>query len=103
MSGEKDSLNDNRAFKRFYLRVKEETKVIPHMNNLKHGLSFVNEDYNGYNLSYLSIKYLSEILTAEQFKNLMSDFKMISQLGDDIVQKMFSYYDEKLENTIIKK
>ena len=103
MSGEKDSLNDNRAFKRFYLRVKEETKVIPHMNNLKHGTSFVNEDYNGYNLSYLSIKYLSEILTAEQFKNLMSDFKMISQLGDDIVQKMFSYYDEKLENTIIKK
>ena len=54
MSGEKDSLNDNRAFKRFYLRVKEETKVIPHMNNLKHGTSFVNEDYNGYNLSYLS-------------------------------------------------
>lgn len=103
MSGEKDSLNDNRAFKRFYLRVKEETKVIPHMNNLKHGTSFVNEDYNGYNLSYLSIKYLSEILTAEQFKNLMSDFKMISQLGDDIIQKMFSYYDEKLENTIIKK
>lgn len=103
MSGEKDSLNDNSAFKRFYLRVKEETKVIPHMNNLKHGTSFVNEDYNGYNLSYLSIKYLSEILTAEQFKNLMSDFKMISQLGDDIIQKMFSYYDEKLENTIIKK
>ena len=33
----------------------------------------------------------------------MSDFKMISQLGDDIIQKMFSYYDEKLENTIIKK
>ena len=103
MSGEKDSLNDNRAFKRFYLRVKEETKVIPHMNNLKHGTSFVNEDYNGYDLSYLSIKYLSEILTAEQFKNLMSDFKMIRQLGADIIQKMFSYYDEKLEKTIIKK
>lgn len=73
------------------------------MNNLKHGNSFVNEEYNGYDLSYLSIKYLSEVLNAEQFKDLMSDFKKISQLGDDIIQKMFSYYDEKLENTIVEK
>ena len=29
--------------------------------------------------------------------------KKISQLGDDIIQKMFSYYGEKLENKIVKK
>ena len=103
MSGEKDSLNDNSIFKGFYMKVKEETKVIPQMNNLKHGNSFVNDGYNGYDLSYLAIKYLSDILSAKQFKDLMSDFKKISQLGDDIIQKMFSYYDEKLENKIVKK
>lgn len=103
MSGEKDSLNDDCLFKEFYLKVREETKVIPQMNSLEHGNSFVNEDYNGYDLSYLAIRYLSEVLSAEQFKNLMSDFSKISQLGDDIIQKIFSYYDEKLENAIIKK
>ncbi len=103
MSGERDSLNDNGIFKEFYSRIRKETKVIPHMNSLEHGNSFVNENYNGYDLSYLSIKYLSEVLSAEQFKNLMSDFSKISQFGDGIIQKMFSYYDEKLENIIVKK
>ena len=103
MSGEKGSLNDESVFKDFYMKVKESTKVIPQMNTLEHGNSFVNEDYNGYDLSYLSIKYLSEVLSVEQFKNLMSDFKKISQLGNDIIQKMFCYYDEKLENKNVKK
>lgn len=103
MSGEKDSLNDDCLFKEFYLKVREETKVIPQMNSLEHGNSFVNEDYNGYDLSYLAIRYLSEVLSAEQFKDLMSDFSKISQLGDGIIQKIFSYYDEKLENAVIKK
>ena len=103
MSGEKDSLNDDGIFKEFYLKVREETKVIPQMNSLEHGNSFVNEYYNGYDLSYLSIKYLSEVLSAELFKDLMSDFSKISQLGDGIIQKIFSYYEEKLENAIIKK
>ena len=97
MSGEKDSLNDSGVFNDFYLRVREQTKVIPQMNNLKHGNSFINDNYNGYDLSYLSIRYLSEILSIEQFKNLMSDFSTINEFGDNIIQKMFNYYDEKLK------
>ncbi len=103
MSGEKGSLNDDSVFKNFYMKVKEETKVIPQMNTLEHGNSFDNEDYNGYDLSYLSIKYISEVLSAEQFKDLMSDFEKISQLGNNIINNMFSYYDEKLENKIVIK
>lgn len=85
------------------MKVKEATKVIPQMNTLEHGNSFVNEDYNGYDLSYLSIKYISEVLSTEQFKDLMSDFEKISQLGNNIINNMFSYYDEKLENKIVIK
>ncbi len=103
MSGEKVSLNDDSVFKNFYMKVKEATKVIPQMNTLEHGNSFVNEDYNGYDLSYLSIKYISEVLSTEQFKDLMSDFEKISQLGNNIINNMFSYYDEKLENKIVIK
>lgn len=61
------------------------------------------ENYDGYDLSYLSIKYLSEVLSAEQFKDLMSYFSKISPFGDDIIQKMFSYYNTKLENSIVGK
>ena len=103
MSGEKGSLNDDSVFKNFYMKVKETTKVIPQMNTLEHGNSFVNEDYNGYDLSYLSIKYISEVLSTEQFNDLMSDFEKISQLGNNIINNMFSYYDEKLENKIVIK
>lgn len=99
MSGEKDLLNDEDTFNNFYLSVREHTKIIPQMNNLKHGDSFINDNYNGYDLSYLSIRYLSEMLSPEQFKNLMSDFSTINEYGNDIIQKMFGYYDEKIEKT----
>lgn len=102
MSGEKDVLNDDDIFARFYLKVKEETKMIPQMNNLKHGDSFINEQYNGYDLSYLSIKYLSDILSPNQFKDLMFDSISIGKLGNDIVEKMFIHYDKKINKLTIK-
>ena len=97
MSGEKDKIADESAFKKFYLRVKEDTKEIPNLNNLKHGDSFYNNKYNGYDLSYLSIKFLNDTLNQEEFIKLMSDFSNIKKYGDNIVSKMFSYYDQKLD------
>ena len=97
MSGEKDKLVDEDAFKKFFLRVKEDTKEIPNLNDLKHGDSFYNDKYNGYDLSYLSIKYLNDIFNSEKFVKLMSDFPNIKKYGDDIVTNMFSYYNQKLD------
>lgn len=98
MSGEKDKYANEEIFKNFFLKVKENTKTIPNLNDLEHGNSFCNDEYNGYDLSYLSIRYLSEILDSEDFKKLMSDFSNIRKHGNDIVTKMFSYYDKKFEN-----
>ena len=97
MSGEKKKVVDEDAFKKFFLRVKEGTKEIPNLNDLKHGDSFCNDKYNGYDLSYLSIKYLNDVLSPEKFVKLMSDFSNIKKCGDDIVTKMFSYYDQKFD------
>ena len=96
MSGEKDKIVDEDAFKKFFLRVKEDTKEIPNLNDLKHGDSFYNDKYNGYDLSYLSVKYLNDILNPEKFVKLMPNFSKIKKYGDNIVTKMFSYYDQKL-------
>ena len=96
MSGEKDKLNkDNEALKKFYLKVKKDTKVIPRLNDLVHGDSFINNEYNGYNISYLSVKYLSEKLKYSDFKKLMSDFSSIKKYGENISVEMFNYYDKK--------
>ena len=96
MSGEKEKYIDEEKFKYFYLKVKEETKLIPNLNDLVHGDSFCNDKYNGYDLSYLSIKYLNDILNPDEFIKLMSDFSGIKKYGNDIVVNMFNYYDEKV-------
>ena len=95
MSGEKEEYNDKETFKNFYLKVRETTKVIPNLNDLEHGDSFCNGEYNGYDLSYLSIRYLNETLKQEKFIKLMSDFSLIKEFGNNIVSMMFDYYDKK--------
>ena len=97
ISGEKDKYADEEKFKRFYLKVKGNTKIIPNLNNLKHGSSFCNDEYNGYDLSYLSVRYLNEILNSEDFKKLMSDFSTIKEYGNNLIYRMFDYYDLKFE------
>lgn len=94
MSGEKEKYDNEETFKKFYLKVKEDTKSIPNLNDLEHGDSFCNDKYNGYDLSYLSIRYLSETLESEKFIKLMSDFSLIKKMGNDIVNIMFDYYDK---------
>ena len=93
LSGEKDELLDLETFKKYILKVKENTLIVPNLNELKHGDSFCNDNYNGYDLSYLCVRYLSEILTIEEFKCLMSDFNKIKEYGSYIINEMFIYYD----------
>lgn len=93
MSGEKENLLDYNSFKNYYLEVKENTKVFPNLNSIKHGNGFCNDLYNGYDLSYLCIRYLQEILSNDDFKSLMTDFNRILQYGEIILGNMFEYYD----------
>lgn len=96
MSGEKDYLLNLELFKEYYLKVKESTKIYPNLNELEHGNIFYNDDYNGYDLSYLAIRYLSEILTEKEFKNLLGNFDKIKKYGENILNDMFTFYDEKI-------
>ena len=79
LSGEMDELLDIEKFKKFYLKVKNNTLVIPNLNEIEHGTSFCNNNYNGYDLSYLCIRYLREIMTNEEFQDLMSNFSKIKE------------------------
>lgn len=98
LSGEMDELLDIEKFKKFYLKVKNNTLVIPNLNEIEHGTSFFNNNYNGYDLSYLCIRYLREIMTNEEFQDLMSNFSKIKEYGINIVENMFKYYDSIINN-----
>ena len=97
MSGEMNKYEDINEFKNYFLEVKKNTKIIPDMNDLHHGESFKNDNYNGYDLSYLAIKYLYDTHKYEDFISLMSDFSKIKEYGKDIINKSFEYYDSKLK------
>ena len=98
LSGEMDELLDIEKFKKFYLKVKNNTLVIPNLNEIEHGTSFCNNNYNGYDLSYLCIRYLREIMTNEKFQDLMSNFSKIKEYGINIIENMFAYYDSIINN-----
>lgn len=98
MSGENEELLNNDTFSKFYIKVKNSTKIIPNLNEISHGVNFCNENYNGYNLSYLCVRYLNEILNGEEFKKLMKNFKRIENYGENILRDMFEYYDNKIIN-----
>ena len=55
----------------------------------------INDKYNGYHLGYLSIKYLFETLDYDDFKKLPYNIDRIKEYGNDIVIKMFEYFDKK--------
>ena len=99
LSGEYDYLLDEEKFEEYFNKAKESTKVIPDINTLEHGTSFRNDNYDVYTLSYLSIRYLSEILNEEEFYNLMSNFDKIKEYGNTIIEDMFNYYSDKFNKT----
>ncbi len=95
LSGESSSLEDEEVFKSFFEGVKSKTKVLPNLNEISHGTSFCNDDYNGYDLSLLAVHYLREKLTDEEFKSLLGDFDRIHEYGSTILEEMMNYYTEK--------
>lgn len=96
MSGEKDYLKDEKEFKNYFIESKEKNKILPNLSELYHGNSFYNDNYNGYMLSYLSIRYLYEILTEKEFYSLLFDINKVRKIGCDIAEKAIKYFDNKL-------
>ena len=96
MSGEKDYLKDEKEFKEFYIQAKQRNRIIPNLNELWHGNSFYNENYDGYQLSYLSIRYLYEALSEKEFYSLLFDIEKVKEIGCDIAEKAIKYFENKL-------
>ena len=95
LSGENDELLDIERFRNFYINVRKSTKVVPNLHDMVHGNSFYNENYNGYDLSYLCIRYLNEILNEDDFKELIIQIDKIEKYSENLLLNMFEYFDKR--------
>ncbi len=85
----------NTGFNDWFNKVKFNTKMIPNLNNLNHGNDFETNDYSGYKLSLLAVKYLYDKLGFNEFKKIISDNNRIIELGENVIQEAFNFYDKK--------
>ena len=67
-------------------------KNIPNLNELRHGKKFVNDDYNGYVISYLVVKYLIQTRGYDELLAILENKELSKELGDEIVNEMKEYY-----------
>jgi hypothetical protein len=102
-SGEYEDKLSNENFESWFNEIMQTTKTIPNLNELTHGNTFETEYYSGYKLSLLSVKYLFDILSIDEFKNLMHDTQKINEWGNIVVESAFKYYNEKLNIKRIKR
>lgn len=81
-------------FNNWFNKVKHNTKAIPNLNELNHGSGFETNEYSGYNLSLLAVKYLYDQLGVDKFKKLISDNKRIIKFGENVINNAFDFYDK---------
>lgn len=97
LSGQKDDLQDVDNFKTYYLETINSTKILPNLNIINHNQGFVTEDYNGYNLSYLCVKYLFDTKSIEEIRKIVYSYEESIKIGNTILEEMFDYYKNILE------
>lgn len=90
--GQYKEILNKENFKEWFLDVINSTKIKPNLNELKHGSSFKTDDYNGYKLSLLAVKYLFDTLGFEDFKKLMHDVDKIESYGLTVLDDAIEFY-----------
>ena len=65
------------------------------MNEISHGLAFVNDKYDGYIASFISVNYLLETLNNNELLNVIKNKAMIYEIGEDVLNNAIRYYNDK--------
>lgn len=93
-SGENEKILSKESFEIWFNYVLKRNKEIPNLNTLEHGINFETNDYSGYNLSLLSVKYLYETLGHNEFKKLMHNNDRILEYGETVARDAIKYYQK---------
>lgn len=104
ISGEMEYMNDEQ-FQKFYKKFKRNYRPINNLNERIQGNTSVPDDkifkregvIEGYDISYLAIRYLYETKGIKYIKELMKNNDKILEVGNTVIDEMINYYDARLQ------
>lgn len=86
----------NKEFMAQYVQTHIVPHKIPKLSVLKkHGNGFENENYSGYAISFLCVRYLLDTCTKEQFQEYLKKPDLVKTISDDLPQKATQHYFNK--------
>ena len=97
LSGERNNLRDEESFKNYMMQKIASMNPPSNINQLSHGEMFVNEEYNGYELSYLAVRYLLETKTKDEIHEMIKNSHKAIEIGNEILPSAITYFKNKLE------
>lgn len=69
------------------------TKKIPDLNTLSHGSKFETDDYSGYKLSFIAVKYIYDQIGIQKFRELLYDVNKIREYGSNVLLEIIGKYN----------
>ena len=84
--------NEINNFNIFVNNIIKNTKKIPDLNTLSHGSRFETDEYSGYKLSLIAVKYIYDRIGIEEFKKILSNTDKIHEYGKNILFEIFEKY-----------
>ena len=92
-SGQKKELENSELYNEF-LKINLIKDATINLNELNHEDRSFNSN-NGYNLSYIAIRYLYETKSFEQFIDIIKDFDNLKDIGTSILEEAYEFYITK--------
>lgn len=99
LSGEKNNLLDEESLKGYITQKLLPMNLPSNMNQLTHGRMFVNGEYNGYDLSYISVRYLLETKSKDEIHEMIKDSYKALEIGIDVLPSAINYFSNELSIT----
>lgn len=99
-----DIEKDEELFKKWYLKeIINPDKEIPsvkylHNHGTKYG-EFVDKEtnkYNGYDISYLMVRYMLETYDKDKLQYLLRDYASVLEVEESILSETINYFNEKI-------
>ena len=69
------------------------TKKIPDLNTLSHGSKFETDDYSGYKLGFIAVKYIYDQIGIQKFRELLHDVNKIREYGSNVLFEIIGKYN----------
>ncbi len=91
LSDERLYLNDEKKFKEFLIKIKPSLNKF-RLDDLKHGVKFVNNEYNGYDISYIMVRYILENYNNKELNILIRNRFEIQKLEEKIMDEIIDYF-----------